>query len=539
MISRSRLLGIALVFASTLTATRGADLVPQRLSATPMTCRINPSQVIRTIPHGLYGTNLEWFNQADGISNDDGSVDPAWVQLAKAQGLDSIRFPGGTLSDFYHWEDGIGPEAKRPVREHPTDNGSSKNVFGTPEFLRFCQSAGVRPLITVNAGTGDAAEAARWVSYCNSPQNAQRAADGLTTPASVSLWEIGNELYLPGNPTDKKIITIPPDVYAKRFLDFATAMRAVDPNIKLIAIGTANASNYTGLPYPQWTDTVLSQAASQIDLFSVHNAYFPYTFGMASAPTRDLFQSLWAAPEAVKRSLDQLNTQIAKYEQQRHIDIAITEWGPLFSSNPDQIDLVKTLGSAVYTARLLQVFVSTPRLTVANYFKFTDRTFMGWIGYDKKPKVPYYVIQLFSQHFGSRLVSATIDSPVYTSKSEGVIAAESNVPELTSVAALDDSGKKLFVNLVNRSWDTLHQVKLDLGNFTPAVSATIWSISSPGVTDHNGPDMGPEIAKDVYEEPDVSSAATLPISIQSTQVKSTGAILVPPHSVVTVEFTQQ
>ena len=134
---------------------------------TVLQCKIDPSKVLRAVPPGLFGTNLEWFNYADGISRADGTFDPAWPALLQAQGVTNIRFPGGTLSDYYHWRDGIGPVQDRPVIDHPTDSGRSPNVMGTPEFLRFAAAANARPLITVNAGTGTADEAAAWVAYAN------------------------------------------------------------------------------------------------------------------------------------------------------------------------------------------------------------------------------------------------------------------------------------------------------------------------------------------------------------------------------------
>ena len=508
-----------------------------RLSATPMVCRVDTGTTIRAIPRGLLGTNLEWFNNANGISTPTGSVDPQWISLAQELGAESIRFPGGVLADFYHWRDGIGPESARPTRLHPTDDGSSANNFGTPEFLRFASSVGARPLITVNAGTGDAAEAAAWVAYCNQPDNAARRADGLSQPLPVKLWEIGNELYLSGNPSDKTIITVAPEVYANRFLEFAHAMRAVDPSIKLLAIGTANSSTVP-LPYPDWSEVVLAQAGAEMDYYAVHNAYFPMIFGQTGLSVRSVYQSLWAAPESINRSLTDLDSLIARYEKSRRIEIAVTEWGSLFSYDKEWVDHTKTIGSAVYLARVMQVFLGQPRVTLANFFKFTDRSFMGCIGYDGRPKVPYYVLQLFNLHFGTQLIAAGIDSPTFNVPALGVMAAESNVPELTVVASRSDDGNKLYVNIVNRSWSTIHQVKLDLGGYPANDNSTLWSISSDGVTDSNGPDIAPEIPASMYQEPE-SSVNMQPIKIQQRSVNLQRPFLIPPFSIATVEVSRR
>ena len=506
-----------------------------RLAAVPVLCRITPDLPGREVPRGLFGTNLEWFNNANGMADSNGAIDPAWASLAREQGLDHARFPGGTLADFYHWRDGIGPVSSRPQRDHPTDPGRSPNVMGTPEFLRFCASAGVRPLITVNAGTGTAAEAAAWVAYCNQPGHPERAADGLAAPATVSLWEIGNELYLPGNPGDSEIITITPGTYVTRFLEFAAAMRQVDPSIKLAALGTANGT-VVRLPYPDWSDVVLAGAAAEMDYLAVHNAYYPMILGLSGLSPKDVYQSLWAAPEAVNRSLTQLDTLITRHESGRRIEIAITEWGALYSYDPAWIDHVKTMGSSVYLARLLQVFLGQPRVTLASYFKFADRTFMGWIGYDRKPKVPYHVVQLYARHFGRRLVPATIESPVFNAPALGVMPAETGVPELTVVASLNDDGSRLFINIVNRSWETVHRVKLDTGSFTPAPAMTAWRISAPGLTDHNGRDLPPEIEASFYQEPALHRDARPSIGIEQLTLDPALPVIVPPYSILTLEL---
>jgi alpha-N-arabinofuranosidase len=419
----------------------------------------------------------------------------------------------------------------------PTDSGQSPNVFGTPDLIRFCAATHTTPLITVNAGTGTATEAANWVAYCNEPGNAQRTADGLPNPANIKLWEVGNELYLPGNPSDQQIITVTPQVYAARFLAFASAMRAADPTIKIMAIGTANSTTVT-LPYPNWTQVVLQQAASQIDYIAVHNAYFPEFPSGEGYTTQEVYQSLWAAPEAVASSLSSLAQLIAQYQTaSRPIGIAITEWGSLFSPDPAWIDHPKTLGSAVYLARLMQVFMAQPQVSVANFFLFTDTSFMGAVGYNQAPKVPYYAIAMYTQHFGTQLIGATLTgAATYSAPSVGAAAAATGVPEVTAIASLDASGQHLYVNFVNRSWSTTYTATDALGGFN-AVSATEWSISSPGVTDNNGPDMPSWVPTTDYVEPALSAGFTGPISIVQTAIGPTARVSLPPHSIVTVEYT--
>jgi alpha-N-arabinofuranosidase len=505
-----------------------------------LVCRVDAAQPLGPVHRGLFGTNLEWFNYANDLSTQTGELNGRLIQLAREQGITSARFPGGTLSDFYHWRDGTGRRERRPVREHPTDTGRSPNIFGMPEFAQFCSLTGAAPLITVNAGTADAAEAADWVAYCNRPVHPERAADGMPAPLNVKLWEVGNELYLPGNPGDKKKITVSPETYAARFLEFAKAMRAVDPNIKLMGIGVLNATRVQ-TQYPDWTEVLLKAAADQLDFVAVHPAYFPFLIGDKNPPTKDVYQTLWAAPEALDRALHRLEESIRAAERGRDIGIAITEWGAIFNFEAAWIDHLKTLGTSVYLARVMQVFIDHPKVRVANYFKFNDRVFMGWIAPDGTPKIPYYVIKLFTQHFGSTRVAAKIEGdriPTFSSRALGATGGEKDVREVTVVASRDESRRKIFINLVNRSWNMAHSVKIVLDHASPKDAAVVWSISSPGVTDHNGRDLPPQLPIR-FAEPPVSSAAKLPLAIDQRAVSLTEPLLLPPFSIVTLEADLQ
>jgi alpha-N-arabinofuranosidase len=248
-----------------------------------------------------------------------------------------------------------------------------------------------------------------------------------------------------------------------------------------------------------------------------------------------VYRNLLAAPEAVDRSLSALSARIAARERGRSIAIAVTEWGAFFSTDPAWVDHIKTMGTAVYLARMMQVFLGQPRVAVADYFKFTDRTMMGWVGFDQQPKIPYYVLQLYARHFGTQLVAAQIDSPTYSADGVGVIAPDPQVPEVTVAAARDESGRRLFVNLINRSGSTIHRVRLDLGPFRAGSTATGWVLSAPTPTDHNGRDLPDEVPAALYQEPPRSPGGH-PIRLERTTVDLSIPVRLAPWSIVTLEL---
>lgn len=506
-------------------------------ASSPLICHVSVDQVSHRIDKRIFGTNLEWFNNAGGLGS-TGRRYTHLVDLARKQGITNYRFPGGILADYYDWKDGIGSHKNRKTTKHPSDSGKSRHTFGSVEYFRFLTETDGQALITVNAGTGSAAEAAAWVSYANDPNNELRIKDGITKPVGVKMWEVGNELYLPGNPTEMPV-SVSPEVYAGRFIEFADAMRAVDPTIEVIAIGEVKPHEGPGSAYPDWTEEVLSIAADKIDHFAVHNAYFPMLVKVRQPEVSDVYSNLFASPEAVERSLFELEALLDKYSPEREIGIAITEWGALFSLprvDPYWFDHVKTLGTAVYISRLMQVFMSNSRVKIANYFKLVDRSFMGWIDYKGQPKVPYWAFAMYARLSGTLLVDSSVNSPVYDTPGLGIIAAESDVAEVTSLATLDEESCHLFVNFVNRSLDTEHNVSLKLADYSPKKQGLRYVLTGSEPTAHNGRDVPSEWPYKKMVEP-YSSETNKPISIEKEVWDVTDVLTVPPFSIVTVELS--
>lgn len=78
-----------------------------------------------------------------------------------------LRFPGGTVTKIYHWQDGIGNKSDRPKRRNLIWGGTNDNHFGTAEFVDYCHQIEAEPFLVVNMATGTPEEASNWVEYCN------------------------------------------------------------------------------------------------------------------------------------------------------------------------------------------------------------------------------------------------------------------------------------------------------------------------------------------------------------------------------------
>jgi len=512
-----------------------ATLYPAVTSKLALKCQIDLGRQIGSIDKRIFGTNLEWFNDGGGLASQNLTLRKKITEYTKAQGVTVMRYPGGTLSDFYDWHDGIGPIELRPKRQHPTDSGASLNHFGSPEFFKFLKDTGSEGLVTVNVGTGNAQMAADWVAYTNNTKHALREKDGFKAAIGIKMWEIGNEVYLPGNPGEK-IITQTPEQYAQNYLTFSRAMKAVDPTLTTVAIGLVKSHIGPVGNYPNWTKVLLEKAGKEIDMIAVHNAYFPMMYHERQPNVKDVYPALMASPEAVDKSLNELESLIKQYEGQHKIGIAITEWGGLFSlPNVDNywVDHVKTMGTGVYVARMLQVMMSHPRVQLANYFKLTDRSFMGWLNYNGDPKVPFWVFAMYANHHGDQRLAADMVSPTYHSSAMGIIGAQSNVPEVTVVAS--QNAEKIFVNFVNRSLTTTYPIDLAFVNGKVNKQATIYKIETKELTAHNGRDLPPEWPYDIKNEP-YTTAIPNSIGIQTQNWNEKQPLKIAPFSVMTLVF---
>lgn len=510
----------------------------------PATITVHTQDVLREIPETLFGTNVEWIHNGNEIWDPAARhVHPQQLRLARALDLTLIRFPGGVFSDVYHWRDGIGDPAARPTTPHYPGGPSSKHTFGTDEALALAEAVGANLLITVNAGTGTAAEAAEWVAYVNGPGgNAPRR-------SRVTYWEIGNELYMKD---DYSGASMPPQAYADKAQGFITAMRAVDPTIKIGAIGGLNYGQYQFVSHANWNETVLKTLGDEIDFLAVHNAYAPAIVEGSGVDPKRVYKAMLASPLLVAQNLKDIAEQIRTAVPGRagEIAIAVTEWGPLFHVEPasEWVDHPKTLGSALYVADILRVFMHDPNVQIATFFKLTEPGFLGWMGPKGNQyvaKAPYLAFQLYREHFASTLVRTDVKSPTYDSQTTGVVAAVQDVPYLTSASSIDTKARKIYLMVVNKHFDHPIEAQIDIqgaGN----VSAGIVRVLTGGSLDaHTGTTLphipGIEWAKQRSFDKDIpfDSPRLETISVNETPLEHAAAqfsYTFRPHSVTNIEL---
>ena len=205
---------------------------------------------------------------------DLGGFRPDILQAVKELHPTCLRWPGGGYVAQYDWKWGIGPQENRERWAHWMWMDYDQNCFGTDEFIRFCREVNSEPIIVVSVKFERPAEeydsilqdAVNWLRYCNAPATdewgAKRAANGHPEPYNVKYWEIDNEMWEMGI-----------ERYEKCVRDFSTAMRKIDPTIKIIACGGFRED-----------EQFIQRSGNYFDYLSLH--HYEQQGGYATGPVR-------------------------------------------------------------------------------------------------------------------------------------------------------------------------------------------------------------------------------------------------------------
>jgi hypothetical protein len=365
------------------------------------------------------------------------------------------------------------------------------------------------------SGGGEPAEAAAWVAYTNgNPSDTKligkdsagndwqtvgywaslRASDPLPTddgknflriqhPAAfgIHFWEVGNQVFQNGyyggegleedahaayaeNPTGnerlrKKNPSLSPAAYAKNFLEFASAMKAVDPKIHLgvplnpSVLGQINRQEWTqdaitgkyvnvtdvsvnkDFGYAaDWAKGVLATTCKDIDFVSV-----PLSAGDTTADSNykdlDNYKLLTAPQGSFAQILGSIGDSIQKScgQRGRSIRVAITEMGPIPWAKVTETVAVGLFAADVY-------------LTLAEYgvmnVDWAELHSGAFLDDNNKPGPAYYGTQLVFalMNFNDAILTSFSSSPmlsVHASKradgSVGIMLINKDAKNATSV----------------------------------------------------------------------------------------------------------
>ncbi|GAA0316117.1 alpha-L-arabinofuranosidase C-terminal domain-containing protein [Sphingomonas oligophenolica] len=312
---------------------------------------------------GIYGGL--WVGPKSRIPNTNGFRNDVIAAL-RAIKVPVIRWPGGCFADEYHWREGVGAPAKRPVKVNTHWGGVTEpNAVGTNEFMNFSELVGADAYVSGNVGSAPPQEMADWVEYMTSPTAStlanERRANGRKEPWKLPYLGLGNELWGCGG-------NMRPEYAADVTRRYATFVKApAGTRIMKIASG-ASDENYN------WTEVMMREAGKQIDGIGVHY----YTVGESwthKGPATGFDELSWARILSKTLKMDEYIAKhsaiMDKYDPDRRVWLAVDEWGTWYDpepgTNPGFLQQQNSLRDGLVAAINLNIFTHhAERVKMAN-----------------------------------------------------------------------------------------------------------------------------------------------------------------------------
>lgn len=406
---------------------------------------VDASRVLGPVKPLVFGVNTaSWDEQLFPGTMEDWPLtfDQDALRKVKQAGIRFLRYPGGNDGDRYVFD----APHNSPLR------------MDTDEFILFCRLVGAEPSISVNYPAGPEV-AARWVRYANVEKD-----------YGVRYWEVGDEEYF----------SVAAETYARQVVEFARAMKAVDPTIRVGAgVSVARA---------EWTMEVLRIAGPVLD-FVVYN-WFP------QEPRREDDTRLLASPAELRRNLQALRDMMRSAVPDRadRIEIHIGGYNSVTGyPGPQSVSIVNALWTADVLSTLLEEGVDAAGFWALHNPYPPRGGDYGLLGAtpDNPPNPSYWAFVLFTRRFGARMVHA-----------------ESADPELTAYASTAEDGQTLWVVLINKDPERPRRVTLELHGLEPAGRAQGWVLDQRRALDAMTP--RPDLTQGVVVPPYAAVSLRIP-----------------------------
>ena len=385
--------------------------------------------------NGVYNNTLYGpvYNPDSPLANQDG-FNTEYIEAAKELRLNNMRWPGGNFTANYHWQDGIGPKDKRPVRKDLAWRVNESNQVGTDEWVQLNSAINSENVVCINMGTGTIQDACYWLEYCNGEQGTYyadlRAQFGHPEPYGIKYWCLGNEVdgspWIIGHKNG--------DEYCKLAKEIAKAMKRIDPNISFIA----NGSSYyqPNMDWVEWNWKVLNELRDVADYLSLHR-YWEYSDNYYEFMGKEamVLEEKISIPATQARAVQRI------YQMDKPMYLSFDEWAPHH--------LGGGFLSTLVVAQFFNAFIRhADMVKMANYTLFTSI-----LGLDptngKHFKTPFfYLFEMFSKV----CLGKSLDTFVRCD-SFNVDEFYRGIPYLDVSTVYAEADTSLIINVVNRHKD--------------------------------------------------------------------------------------
>jgi len=457
--SIAALAAVAITLISTRDARYAGAQTTGPLKATVVVHADRPGSTINKNIYGHFAEHLGrgiydglWVGENSSIPNIRG-IRRDVIDALKRLNVPLLRWPGGCFADEYHWRDGIGPRDRRPRRINASWGGIETNAFGTHEFMDLCELIGAAPYIGGNIGSGSPQEMMEWLEYMTSDSDSALASlrrqNGREKPWKVEFFGVGNETWGCGG-------NMRAEFYADEYRRFATFLRSFSGPIQRIASGGLEADYH-------WTDVLMSQAARQMQGFSLHMYTLPTgdwnRKGSATQFDEQQWHSTLVRTLRMAELIEKHSAIMDKYDPEKRVGLMVDEWGTWYDPEPGNnlgaLYQQNSIRDAIVAAINLNIFNQhSDRVRMANIAQMIN-VLQAVILTNREGMIltpTYHVFEMYKVHQGATLLPVESNSPDYALGSSSVSSVH--------VSASRNEAGAIHVSLVNLDPNRSAEVQL-------------------------------------------------------------------------------
>lgn len=302
------------------------ETLEPRLALTSLVT-INPSHPLGPISRDLIGTNVIYSNEPDAAWS-DGQIAAA----LKALDTGFMRYPGGEVTSFYHWNKATGvPFVDSWNPDKPAESRDANRWMSFDEYIHQARLAGAKPLVGINIQSGHSfgrvaegvAEAVALVRYAKNQGY------------GVKHYFIDNEQYAPNA-----------QMTARQYADYvnlySVAIRKVDPDLKIVANWQSMMNG--------GVKTILDVAGKNIDYIDMHTYW---NDSQASFDNWRGNQPMTHAGETLVHKIQVFRQEIA--DRGLNIKLAVFEWNISHVARP--ADRPSPFQAAIMNSEMMMQFI--------------------------------------------------------------------------------------------------------------------------------------------------------------------------------------
>lgn len=334
----------------------------------PNALYVDPNQSLGPISPLIYGSNYgPWL-----------VVPFDMLTAAYDSGVTILRFPAGSWGDH---------------------NNVTK--LQIDQFMAFASQVGATAMFNVRLLGGTPEQAAEMVRYTN-----------IEKKYNVQYWGIGNEPTLYQSEVKKFGETYDTARFNKEWREFATAMKAVDPSIRLIGaeINQFSFSTEEGATtnFGTWDETwfvdFLKANGDMVDIVSFHR--YPFPLSSVSGPPS--VAELSANAQEWDKIIIHARELILEHTG-RDLPIAVTEFNSAYDKSVGGEATPDSHLNAIWMADVLGRMIKQD-VFMANVWALTAKGGYGGLGIIGQSDVfpSYYTYQMYKM-FGDELVYSSSD----------------------------------------------------------------------------------------------------------------------------------